>query len=63
VSWPSLASLYPQACLYDDEFLSQISDEAKEFLETHGEQAATSFFKIAKGEGTPLRDLIDTWLR
>jgi hypothetical protein len=47
---------------YDDEFLSQISEEAKEFLETHGEQAATSFFKIAKGEGTPLRDLIDTWL-
>jgi hypothetical protein len=47
---------------YEDEFLSQISEEAKEFLETHGEQAATSFFKIAKGEGTPLRDLIDTWL-
>jgi integrase len=48
---------------YDDEFLSQISDEAKEFLETHGEEAATSFFKIAKGEGTPLRDeLIETWL-
>jgi hypothetical protein len=47
---------------YQDEFLSQISEEAKEFLETHGEQAATSFFKIAKGEGKPLRDLIDTWL-
>jgi integrase len=48
---------------YDDEFLSQISDEAKGFLETHGEEAATSFFKIAKGEGTPLRDeLIETWL-
>jgi integrase len=47
---------------YDDEFLSQISEEAKEFVDTHGEHAATSFFKIAKGEGTPLRDLIDTWL-
>jgi integrase len=47
---------------YDDEFISQISEEAQQFLDTHGEQAATSFFKIAKGEGTPLRDLIDTWL-
>lgn len=45
-----------------DEFLSQIGDEAREFLETHGERAATSFYKIAKGEGTPLRGLIDTWL-
>ena len=45
-----------------DEFLSQVSEEAREFLETHGEEAATSFYKIAKGEGTPLRDLIDTWL-
>jgi integrase len=48
---------------YDDEFLSQISEEAKEFEETYGERAATRFFKIAKGEGTPLRDdLIDAWL-
>jgi Domain of unknown function (DUF6538)/Phage integrase, N-terminal SAM-like domain len=48
---------------YEDELLSQISDEAKEFAETHGYEAATSFFKIAKGEGTPLRpELIDTWL-
>lgn len=45
-----------------DEFLSQISEEAREFLDTQGEEAATSFYKIAKGEGTPLRDLIDTWL-
>jgi integrase len=45
-----------------DEFLGQISDEAGEFLETHGEKAATSFYKIAKGEGTPVRNLIDTWL-
>ena len=45
-----------------DEFLSQISDEAREYLETHGEKAATSFYKIAKGEGTPLRSVIDTWL-
>jgi integrase len=45
-----------------DEFLEQIGDEAREFLETHGEKAATSFYKIAKGEGTPPRNLIDTWL-
>jgi integrase len=46
-----------------DEFLSQISDEAREFEETHGEAAAERFSKIAKGEGTPLRDdLIDAWL-
>lgn len=45
-----------------DEFLSQISDEAKEFLETHGEKAATAFYKIAKGERTPLRSHVDVWL-
>lgn len=45
-----------------DEFLSQISDEAREFLDTHGEKAATSFYKIAKGEGTLLNSLIDTWI-
>lgn len=44
-----------------DEFLSQISDEAHEFLETHGEKAATAFYKIAKGEGTPLRSHVDIW--
>src|SRR5262249_50030734 len=47
---------------YEDEFLSQIADEAREFEQTHDEEAATSFSKIAKGEGTPVRDLIDTWL-
>ena len=45
-----------------DEFLSQISDEANEFLETHGEKAAAAFYKVAKGEGTPLRGPVDTWL-
>jgi integrase len=45
-----------------DEFLSQISDEANEFLETHGEPAATAFYKIAKGEGTLLRSHAVTWL-
>lgn len=45
-----------------DEFLSHISEEANEFLETHGEKAATNFFKIAKGEGTPLSGHIETWL-
>ena len=48
---------------HEDEFLSQISDEAREFEDTHGEEAATRFFKIAKGEGTPLQDeMLDTWL-
>ena len=45
-----------------DEFLSQISDEANEFLETHGDKAATAFYKIAKGEGTLLRSHVATWL-
>ncbi len=45
-----------------DEFLSQISEEAEEFLETHGEQAADAFYKIAKGEGTPLRTHVEAWL-
>jgi integrase len=46
----------------EDEFLSQISEEAKEFLETHGERAASAFFKVAKGEGTLLNSQVDTWL-
>jgi integrase len=45
-----------------DEFLSQVSDEAREFLETHGEKAATNFYKIAKGEGTLINGLTETWL-
>ncbi len=45
-----------------DEFLSQISEEAEEFLETHGERAATSFYKIAKGDSTPLRSHVEAWL-
>ncbi len=45
-----------------DEYLSQISDEAQELLETQGEKAATAFYKIAKGEGTPLSTQIDGWL-
>lgn len=45
-----------------DEFLSQISEEAEEFLETHGERAANTFFKIAKGQGTLLRTQVDPWL-
>jgi integrase len=48
---------------HEDEFLSQISEEAREFEDTHGEEASTRFFKIAKGEGTPLRDeMLDMWL-
>ena len=45
-----------------DEFISQIADEAQGFLETHGRKAADAFYKIAKGEGTPLRSQIDPWL-
>ncbi len=45
-----------------DEFLGQISDEAKELLDTHGEKVATAFYKVAKGEGTLLRGTVDTWL-
>jgi integrase len=47
---------------YTDEFLGQISEEAREILDKHGEAAADSFYKIAKGEGTLLRNLIDPWL-
>ena len=46
----------------NDEYLSQISEEAKEFLETHGERAATAFYKVARGEGTLLTSQVDTWL-
>jgi hypothetical protein len=46
----------------NDEYLSQISEEAQEFLETHGERAASAFFKVARGEGTLLSSQVDTWL-
>ena len=46
-----------------DEFLSQISEEANEFLEEHGGDAAvTAFYRIAKGEGTLLSTQVDGWL-
>jgi integrase len=45
-----------------DEFLSQISEEAEEFLETRGEKAADTFYKIAKGQGMLLRAQVDPWL-
>jgi integrase len=45
-----------------DAWLSQIADEADEIEFEHGEETALRFFKIAKGEGTPLRDLVDAWL-
>jgi integrase len=54
----------PDKPLYHtDVFLEQISDEAKELLETHGEKVADAFYRSAKGEGTPLlRSQIETWL-
>jgi hypothetical protein len=45
-----------------DVFLNEISEETEEFLETHGEKAADTFFKIAKGQGMLLRTQIDPWL-
>jgi integrase len=39
-----------------------IVEEAGEIEDRHGHEAAATFLKIAKGEGTPLRELIDTWL-
>jgi integrase len=45
-----------------DEYLSQISEEAEQFLDEHGEKAATTFYKIAKGEGMLLRTQVDPWL-
>src|SRR6516225_2900709 len=54
----------PDKPLYHtDVLLEQISDEAKELLETHGEKVADAFYRSAKGEGTPLlRSQIETWL-
>src|SRR5262249_16876285 len=40
----------------------QISDEAEEFLDTHGEEAADVFFKMAKGEGVLLHIHVEPWL-
>jgi Domain of unknown function (DUF6538)/Phage integrase, N-terminal SAM-like domain len=45
-----------------DEFFSQISDQTQEYLETHGEKAATTFYKVAKGDRTLLRPQVDLWL-
>jgi predicted amidohydrolase YtcJ len=46
-----------------DFLLSEISDEAKEALEEHGEKAADFFYNTATGQGTPpIRTLIDRWL-
>ena len=46
----------------NDEFISQIADDAKELEETYGDKAAHAFFRIAKGEGTPVREHVETWL-
>ena len=43
-------------------FLTEISEETEEFLEEHGEKAATTFYKIAKGEGMLLRTQVEPWL-
>jgi integrase len=45
-----------------DVFLNEISEETEEFLGVHGEKAADTFYKIAKGHGMLLRTQIDPWL-
>lgn len=45
-----------------DVFLNEISEETEEFLETHGEKAADTFYKIAKGQGMLLQTQIAPWL-
>ena len=45
-----------------DVFLDEISEETEEFIETHGEKAGDTFYKIAKGQGMLLRTQIDPWL-
>jgi integrase len=72
MAWQEAKARYQSEVIYEapdgaqytawDEFLSHISEEAEEFLETHGEKAATAFYKIATGQGTPLRSHVDTWL-
>jgi integrase len=74
VSFQEAMAKYKGIVLYDgrpdeepyyatDEFLSQISDETQELLETHGEKVAEAFYKVARGEGTPLLlSQIETWL-
>lgn len=45
-----------------DELYSQITDKARLLEETHGDEVATTFFKVARGEGTLLREVIEPWL-
>ena len=47
---------------YEDEFGSQIADEAREVEDKYGEETAIRYHKAASGQGTPLWELIDTWL-
>jgi integrase len=45
-----------------DVLLDEISEETEEFLATHGEKAAETFYKIAQGKGMLLRAQVDAWL-
>jgi integrase len=45
-----------------EEFLSQLSEQAKELLDTHGATVADSFYKIGKGEGTLVKPQVEPWL-
>ncbi len=46
----------------NDEWHSQISEEAQEIEETHGEEVARAFFRTARGEGVLLRPQVEPWL-
>ena len=45
-----------------DFYLGEISDEAREIDEEHGEEIATAFYKTAKGEGVLLLPQVEHWL-
>jgi hypothetical protein len=49
---------YPSRDATEDAIL----DETRNVADQHGDAVAVAFLKIAKGEGTPLGDLVNTWL-
>jgi hypothetical protein len=46
----------------DDWWLSEALDEAKAFVEEHGEEKAESFMRVVKGKATFIRDVYPRWL-
>jgi integrase len=45
-----------------DEFLDHIKDETEDFEARHGQKAADTFYKVARGKGTLLSPQVETWL-